>query len=165
MDYAMHPELLERVIAGMARNAWDVATVLIAKQVIDEDMNSWEQQRLRLLELCTRPGPFFVWRTELKESLGMFDERLERIGDKDFWARIDSTDLNVGLISEALYLIVFANYFIYMLRKVVLLKHSSAFRLGACLGIAVRWDGLVGRVSSVLTPRLKNLVDYSDSRF
>jgi hypothetical protein len=104
MDDAMHPELLERVIAGMARNAWDVATVLIAKQVIDEDMNSWEQQRLRQLELCTRPGPFFVWRTELKEFLGMFDERLELIGDKDFLARIDSTDLKVGLIPETLYL-------------------------------------------------------------
>ena len=84
MDDAMHPELLERVIEGMARNAWDVATVLIAKQVIDEDMNSWDQQRLRQLELSTRPGPFFAWRTELKDSLGMFDERLELIGDKDF---------------------------------------------------------------------------------
>ena len=104
MDDAMHPELLERVIEGMARNAWDVATVLIAKQVIDEDMNSWDQQRLRQLELSTRPGPFFAWRTELKDSLGMFDERLELIGNKDFWARIDSTDLNVGLISDVLYL-------------------------------------------------------------
>jgi hypothetical protein len=76
MDDAMHPELLERVTEGMARNAWDVATVLIAKQVIDEDMNSWEHQRLRRLELSTRPGPFFAWRTELKDSFGMFDESL-----------------------------------------------------------------------------------------
>jgi len=58
MDDAMHPQLLEQVIEGMARNAWDVATVLIAKQVIDEDMNSWEHQRLRRLELSTRPGLF-----------------------------------------------------------------------------------------------------------
>ena len=40
MDDAMHFQLLEQVIVGMARNAWDVATVLIAKQVIDEDVNS-----------------------------------------------------------------------------------------------------------------------------
>ena len=76
MDDAMHPQLLEQVIEGMARNAWDVATVLIAKQVIDEDMNSWDQQCLRRLELSTRPGPSFAWRTELKDSFGMFDESL-----------------------------------------------------------------------------------------
>jgi hypothetical protein len=39
-------------------------------------MNSWDQQRLRQLELSTRPGPFFAWRTELKDSIGMFDESL-----------------------------------------------------------------------------------------
>jgi len=104
MDDAMHPQLLEQVIEGMARNAWDVATVLIVKQAVDGNRDSWEHQRLRRLELSTRPGPFFAWRTDLKDSIGMFDERLELIGDKDFWARIDSTDLNVGLISEALYL-------------------------------------------------------------
>ena len=104
MDDAMHPELLERVIAGMARNAWDVATVLIAKQVIDEDMNSWEHQRLRRLELSTRPGPFFAWRTELKDSFGMFDESLVLVGDKDFWSRVAAQGLNVGVLSKILYL-------------------------------------------------------------
>jgi hypothetical protein len=104
MDDAMHPQLLEKVIKGMAQNTWDVATVLIAKQAVDGDHDSWEHQRLRRLELSTRPGPFFVWQTKLQESLGMFDERLELIGDKDFWARIDSTELKVGLIPETLYL-------------------------------------------------------------
>ena len=51
----MHPQLLEQVIEGMA---WDVATVLIAKQVVGENRDSWEHQRLRQLELCTRPGLF-----------------------------------------------------------------------------------------------------------
>ena len=104
MDDAMHPELLERVIAGMARNAWDVATVLIAKQVIDEDMNSWEHQRLRRLELSTRPGPFFALRTDLKDSIGMFDESLVLVGDKDFWSRVAAQGLNVGVLSKILYL-------------------------------------------------------------
>ena len=103
-DDAMHPQLLEQVIEGMARNAWDVATVLIAKQVIDEDMNSWDQQRLRQLELSTRPGPFFAWRTELKDSIGMFDESLVLVGDKDFWSRVAAQGLNVGVLSKILYL-------------------------------------------------------------
>lgn len=34
----------------------------------------------------------------------MFDERLELIGDKDFWVRVDSANLKVGLISKILYL-------------------------------------------------------------
>lgn len=104
MDDAMHPQLLEQVIEGMTRNAWDVATVLIAKQVVDENRDSWEHQRLRRLELSTRPGPFFAWRTELKNSLGMFDESLVLIGDKDFWSRVIAQGLNVGVLTKILYL-------------------------------------------------------------
>jgi hypothetical protein len=52
-----------------------------------------------------RPGAFFAWKRELmKEHLGMFDERLELIGDKDFWARAASANWKMGLISEILYL-------------------------------------------------------------
>lgn len=104
MDDAMHPQLLERVLSGMQQNIWDVATVLTAKQSIDEDWNSWALDRVSRLEINTRPGAFFAWKRELQESLGMFDERLELIGDKDFWARIDSASLKVGLIAEMLYL-------------------------------------------------------------
>ena len=104
MDDAMHPQLLEQVIEGMARNAWDVATVLIVKQAVDGNRDSWEHQRLRRLELSTRPGPFFAWRTELKDSIGMFDESLVLVGDKDFWSRVAAQGLNVGVLSKILYL-------------------------------------------------------------
>jgi GT2 family glycosyltransferase len=104
MDDAMHPQLLEQVIEGMARNAWDVATVLIVKQAVDGNRDSWEHQRLRRLELSTRPGPFFAWRTDLKDSIGMFDESLVLVGDKDFWSRVAAQGLNVGVLSKILYL-------------------------------------------------------------
>lgn len=104
MDDAMHPELLERVIAGMQVNSWDVMTVLIAKQRIDEDWNSWEFGRMAGLEINIRPGAFFAWRRELNKRIGMFDERLEMIGDKDFWARVAFEKLEVGLIPSVLYL-------------------------------------------------------------
>jgi len=52
-----------------------------------------------------RPGAFFAWKRELmKEHMGMFDERLELIGDKDFWARAASANWKMGLIPEILYL-------------------------------------------------------------
>ena len=104
MDDAMHPQLLEQVIEGMARNAWDVATVLIVKQAVDGNRDSWEHQRLRRLELSTRPGPFFALRTDLKDSIGMFDESLVLVGDKDFWSRVAAQGLNVGVLSKILYL-------------------------------------------------------------
>jgi glycosyltransferase involved in cell wall biosynthesis len=104
MDDAMHPELLERVLIDAQRRDWDVATVLIAKQEQAEGMDSWDCQRLSELTLSTRPGAFFVWRNELKEQLGMFNEELEIVGDKEFWARIGHLKLKVALIPELLYL-------------------------------------------------------------
>ena len=104
MDDTMYPLLLERVIEGMTQNTWDVATVLIAKQGIDDAMNSWDCARLRRLPLSTRPGAFFVWRKDLKDSLGMFNEALTIVGDKDFWARVGHLKLRIGLIPEILYL-------------------------------------------------------------
>ena len=105
MDDAMHPELLERVLLDAQCREWDVATVLIAKQSVDAEWNSWEVSRLRKLDLSMRPGAFFVWKRELiKERMGMFDERLELIGDKDFWARAASANCKMGLIPKILYL-------------------------------------------------------------
>jgi glycosyltransferase involved in cell wall biosynthesis len=104
MDDMMHPCLLEQVIEGMRRNIWDVATVLIARQELDSEWNSWEMKRLTGLDLNTRPGAFFAWRCELKDRIGMFDERLEMIGDKDFWARVEHENLQMGIIPKLLYL-------------------------------------------------------------
>lgn len=104
MDDAMHPELLERVLLDAQRRDWDVATVLIAKQSQGEDLDSWDCKRLAQLPLSTRPGAFFVWRKELKDRLGMFNEELQIVGDKEFWARIGHLKLQVRLIPELLYL-------------------------------------------------------------
>lgn len=104
MDDAMHPELLERVLLDAQRKKWDVATVLIAKQAQGEGMDSWDCERLSGLTLSTRPGAFFVWRKELKDRLGMFNENLTIVGDKEFWARIGHLKLEMRLIPELLYL-------------------------------------------------------------
>jgi len=104
MDDAMHPQLLEHVLNGAATQDWDIASVLIAKQGIDADINRWHHQRLRKLELSTRPGPFFAWKRELKSSIGIFDVRFEIGGDKDFWARATHAKLQVHLIPKILYL-------------------------------------------------------------
>lgn len=104
MDDAMHSQLLEEVITSMHKHPWDLASVLIAKQLKDADWNSWEKSRVRKLELSTRPGPFFVWRRDLCERIGMFDPSLKVAGDKDFWARALSEHLSLGLIEKVLYL-------------------------------------------------------------
>lgn len=104
MDDAMHHQLLEEVITAMELHQWDLASVLIAKQSRGVDWNSWERTRLRKLELSTRPGPFFVWRRELSEQIGMFDSALKVAGDKDFWARALNEELRIGLIEKVLYL-------------------------------------------------------------
>ena len=80
----MHPRLLESVLDEKSKRDFDLLSVLIAKQGIDSNWNSFAPARLKRLALSTRPGPFFVWRRDLKNDFGMFDERLELVGDKDF---------------------------------------------------------------------------------
>src|SRR5690349_5816495 len=46
MDDAMHPLLLEKVAREMEKRSPDVCTVLIAKQPMDEQWNSWESKRV-----------------------------------------------------------------------------------------------------------------------
>jgi len=107
VDDSMHPKLLNRVISDMKKSDWDLATVLIAKQPIDGSMNDWSFDRILKLPLSKRPGPFFVWRKSLIESLGRFDESLEIVGDKDFWARAQAKGLRLGLIPLVGYLNTF----------------------------------------------------------
>lgn len=104
MDDAMHPRLLEEVVAAMERRRWDACSVLIAKQPVDEQWNSWARARLRRLPLSLRPGPFTAWRTELKEKIGAFDGRFVAAGDKDFWSRLLAHRLRLGLVKKILYL-------------------------------------------------------------
>lgn len=102
MDDTMHPRLLEEVVTCMERERWDAATVLIAKQPMDDRWNDWS--RANELSLSTRPGPFGAWRRELSESAGWFDERFIAAGDKEFWSRLTSKTPHVGLIPKVLYL-------------------------------------------------------------
>ena len=104
MDDAMHPELLEQILVDSQKYQWDVASVLIAKQAMDADMDVWSHSRLVRLELSTRPGPFFVWKRTLQGTFGMFDTDFDYVGDKDFWARVMHAKLKTRLISKVLYL-------------------------------------------------------------
>jgi cellulose synthase/poly-beta-1,6-N-acetylglucosamine synthase-like glycosyltransferase len=102
MDDAMHPRLLEEVVVAMTRERWDACTVLIAKQSMDEHWNDWA--RAQRLPLSTRPGPFAAWRRDLSENIGWFDERFLVAGDKEFWGRLTSAHLRIGLVPRVLYL-------------------------------------------------------------
>lgn len=104
MDDTMHPRLLERVLVEMPKAQCDLFSVLIAKQGIDADLNSFDTSRLKQLDISLRPGPFFVWKRDLLPGFGPFDDKLEVIGDKDFWARAHHRKLKIGLLPEVLYL-------------------------------------------------------------
>jgi GT2 family glycosyltransferase len=104
MDDTMHPELLERVLISSRQDQWEVASVLIAKQSVGAGQDTWGPARLAKLELSTRPGPFFVWKRELKDSLGLFDTSFDYGADKDFWARVVHAGLKAQLIAKILYL-------------------------------------------------------------
>jgi glycosyltransferase involved in cell wall biosynthesis len=105
MDDTMHPRLLETIVAGMKRKGWDIATVLIAKQSLDDpQLDNWTVGRLRRLPLSLRPGPFTVWRSELRDRIGQFDGTLQIAGDLDFWSRAVAHRLSIGLVKKVLYL-------------------------------------------------------------
>jgi len=105
MDDAMHPRLLEYVIDAMESNRWDIATVLIGKQQLDDPQrDSWEISRLKKLDLQERPGAFFAWRRDLLEGFGTFDSTFRIAGDKDFWARAVHQKLSMGYVPHLLYL-------------------------------------------------------------
>jgi glycosyltransferase involved in cell wall biosynthesis len=104
MDDTMHPRLLERVLIKMPESECDLFSVLIAKQGIDADLNSFDISRLKQLDISLRPGPFFVWKRDLLADFGPFDDRFEVVGDKDFWARAHHRKLKIGLLPEVLYL-------------------------------------------------------------
>ena len=105
MDDAMHPRLLERLVAAMERESWDACTVLIARQQADDPLlDSFSPAHLRRLTLGRRPGPFSCWRATLKETIGQFDGRFVVMGDADFWSRLTARGLRVGLVPEVLYL-------------------------------------------------------------
>ncbi len=104
MDDAMHPLLLETVVAAMEARRLDVCSTLIAKQEMDAGWNDWDAARIVKLPLSTRLGPFAAWRRELRASLGGFDERFIAAADKEFWHRIARANLRVGLVPQILYL-------------------------------------------------------------
>ncbi|HAB37797.1 MAG TPA: hypothetical protein DCE52_07375 [Rhodobacteraceae bacterium] len=104
MDDSMHPDLLRQVTDEMRSNQWDLASVLITKQLLGTDWPELEGRRTRALTLSTRPGPFFAWRRELKDTLGMFEDRMLIAGDKDFWARAADARLRIGLVPGILYI-------------------------------------------------------------
>ena len=104
MDDAMHPSLLEHVLLAFNKENCDVASVLIAKQFIDQEIDSWDIGRLMRLDTSLRCGPFFVWKKELAVDFGKFDERFEIGADKDFWARVTHKNLKIHLIPKVLYL-------------------------------------------------------------
>ncbi|HEY0551530.1 MAG TPA: glycosyltransferase [Verrucomicrobiae bacterium] len=105
MDDTMHPRLLEEVVTAMEREKWDACSVLIAKQLAsDPHLNDWSSNRLRRLKLNIRPGPFTAWRTELADSVRMFDGEFVAAGDLDFWSRLVSHKCRIGLVPKILYL-------------------------------------------------------------
>ena len=105
MDDAMHPRLLEITVEHINKHSWDLASVLIAKQKLeDPQRDNWTPKRLKSLPLQPRPGAFFAWRRTLRNTFGQFDTAFKIAGDKDFWARAIDQNLNMGLIPNVLYL-------------------------------------------------------------
>lgn len=104
MDDTMHPRLLEHVIDGMESKQWDISTVLICKQYLDDPKrDSWDINRLKMLNLQKRPGAFFAWKRSLLQDFGPFDSTFWIAGDKDFWARAVAQNLSMGYVPHILY--------------------------------------------------------------
>ena len=105
MDDAMHPCLLEQVVATLRQTQWGACSVLIAKQMADDKrLNDWSVEHLKRLPLSLRPGPFTAWRNDLKDSIGTFDGQFFVAGDKDFWSRLIANKVRFGLVKKVLYL-------------------------------------------------------------
>ena len=160
MDDAMHPELLERVLLDAQCRDWDVATVLIAKQPQSLGLDSWDCQRLSKLSWSTRPGAFFTWRKELESSLGMFNEDLEIVGDKEFWARVGHLKLKIELIPEVLYLYTKHPA---QLSKRAEFKAKKKAEKQRCLKLGYRYDWPVSLRHRMRWIRLKSCVPFSKS--
>lgn len=160
MDDAMHPELLERVLLDAQCRDWDVATVLIAKQSVDAEWNSWEVSRLRKLDLSMRPGAFFAWRNDLCDELGMFDEDLKIVGDKEFWARVGHLKLKVGLIPEVLYLYTKHSG---QLSKCTEFRVRKLAEKQSCLKLGYRYDWPVSLRRRIRWIRWKSHLPFSKS--
>lgn len=54
-------------------------------------------------------GPFPMWRKELHDKFGYFDERLEIFGDSDFWETLSRSEVNWGRIPEFLGVYAYRN--------------------------------------------------------
>jgi len=160
MDDAMHPELLERVLLDAQCRDWDVATVLIAKQPQSQGLDSWDCQRLSKLSWSTRPGAFFTWRKELESSLGMFNEDLEIVGDKEFWARVGHLKLKIELIPEVLYLYTKHPA---QLSKRAEFKAKKKAEKQRCLKLGYRYDWPVSLRHRMRWIRWKSCVPFSKS--
>ena len=105
MDDTMHPRLCEILQLEIAQHDWDICSTLIAKQdAAGSDVNTWQPRRLASLKLSPRPGPFTAWRKSLAQDFGYFDARMKTSADKDFWARAQARQLNMGMINQLLYL-------------------------------------------------------------
>ncbi|NWK56807.1 glycosyltransferase [Verrucomicrobiaceae bacterium N1E253] len=107
MDDAMHPRLLETVVAEMdAHPDWDLCSVLIASQKSQSpgEPDSFSPERMKQLKIGRRPGPFSAWRKRLQGKMGQFDGRYRIIGDKDFWSRAMDPAVVVGVIPKVMYL-------------------------------------------------------------
>jgi GT2 family glycosyltransferase len=106
MDDCMHPKLLEEVVAAMEKRAWDVCTVLIAKQPLAniDRKDMWSLQYLKQRSLSHRPGPFTAWSKSVEKDIGKFDPEFYAAGDKDFWARVLARNIRYGLVKKVLYI-------------------------------------------------------------
>lgn len=160
MDDAMHPELLERLLLDAQRRHWDVATVLIAKQGQGAGLDSWDCKRLSKLTWSTRPGAFFAWRNDLREELGMFNEDLEIVGDKEFWARVGHLKLKVGLIPEVLYLYTKHSN---QLSKRTEFRARKLAEKQRCLKLDYRYDWPVSLRRRIRWIRLRSHLPFSKS--
>lgn len=162
MDDCMHPKLMACVIDAMTVEDWDLGTVLIAKQPMNQTANDWTRSRLETLALSKRPGSFFFWRKELLDTLGGFDESLEIVGDKDFWARAHAGGFKIGLIPKLGYL---STYHPNQLSKSEAAAQKKVFEREKCLkkDYAHLWpDELISKIRRI---RILRMLPFLGQRY